>query len=87
MNRNKKFIMRKLSDKFVLVPIGTEALDFNGVITLNETAAFLWEQTEDEFSLESLIEKVRKKYDVDEATAKQAVDIFIKQLAEVGCLE
>jgi hypothetical protein len=34
------YIMREVADNYVVVPTGQATVDFNGMITLNETGAF-----------------------------------------------
>ena len=41
------FILRNVSDAYVVVAVGEAAKDFNGMITLNETGAFLWKTLAD----------------------------------------
>ena len=36
------FAMRKIAGSNIVVPVGAAASDFNGMITLNDTGAFLW---------------------------------------------
>ena len=38
--------MREVAQSHVVVPTGKAALDFSGMMTLNETGAFLWRQLE-----------------------------------------
>ena len=40
------FRLRKLGNEYILVGESMELINFNKMITLNETAAFLWEQAE-----------------------------------------
>lgn len=40
------FLLRKVAENYVVVPVGTAMVDFNGMINLNETGAFLWEKLE-----------------------------------------
>ena len=42
MKIKKDFILRKVADSYVVVPVGKMTLDFNGIINLNETGAFLF---------------------------------------------
>ena len=37
------FILRKVADSYVVVPVNSMTFDFNGIINLNETGAFLFE--------------------------------------------
>ena len=36
------FAMRKIAGSNIVVPVGAASSDFNGMITLNDTGAFLW---------------------------------------------
>ena len=40
------FMLYEVAGSYVVVPAGDEPLDFNGMVTLNETGAFLWKQLE-----------------------------------------
>ena len=42
MKLKEDFLLRQVADTWVVMPIGQEMLDFNGMLTLNETGAFLW---------------------------------------------
>ena len=71
------FVLRKVADSYVVVPVNSLTLDFNGVINLNETGAFLFEQ------LQKGIEK-------DELIAKMIsadIDIFINKLKDANVFE
>lgn len=87
MKRNENFVIKELMGSYVLVPIGETAIDFNGVITLNDTAKFLWEAAEGEFNLDSLTDALVKEYDIDTDTAADSAKIFINKMEEAGCIE
>ena len=42
MKIKEDFILRKVADSYVVVPVNNMSLDFNGIINLNETGAFLF---------------------------------------------
>ena len=42
MKITEGFLLRKVANQSVVMPMGKKAFDFNRAITLNETAAFLW---------------------------------------------
>ncbi|MBE6749576.1 MAG: PqqD family protein [Ruminococcaceae bacterium] len=86
MKRNEEFVLRELADKNVLIPFGKKALDFNGVITINDTAKFLWERSEDEIVPEKLADALVEEFGIDLNTANEAVKVFIEQLREAGCI-
>lgn len=87
MKRNENYVVKELMGEFVLVPLGDAAIDFNGVITLNETAKFMWEAAEGDFTSVDLEKALIERYEVDGETAKKAAESFINTLKEEGCIE
>ena len=87
MKRNENFASKELMGSMVLVPIGENANDFNGIITLNETAKFMWDAAVGEFEEADLIDAVMKEYEIDRETAADGVQIFLKRMKEEGCIE
>lgn len=82
------FLLRKVSEAYVVVAVGSEVADFNGMITLNETGAFLWDKlTSGVESANELLEKMLSEYDVPEEVAKRDIEAFIKKLMEEKVLE
>ena len=78
MHISKNFIMRPIAGENVIVPIGEEASRFQGLITVNESGAFLWKLLQDEnTSPESIKQAFRKEYGVDEKTADNDVEEFL----------
>ena len=77
------FVLREVGGSFVVVPTGAE-LNFNGMITLNESGKFLWQALENETDTDGLVAALLAEYDVDAATAKRAVDAFVAKLRDNG---
>lgn len=76
------FILRQVAGNFVVVAIGDEAVNFNAMITLNDTGAFLWEKLQNEITKEELLRAFLSEYDVDKETATKDLEEFIKQLED-----
>lgn len=87
MKRNENYVVKELMGSYVLLPLGEAAIDFNGVVTLNETAKFMWEAAEGDFTLETIVDALIKQYEIDAATAKTAAENFIETMKEEGCIE
>ena len=82
------FMMRSIAGCKVVVSVGKRTLDFNGIINLNDTGAFLWERLEQGATEEQLTAAILEQYtDVDEAAARESVAEFINTLREAGCLD
>ena len=80
------FVLRNICDEFIVVAVGRQTLDFKGLIKLNESGAFLWEQLKNEITEDELLKALTAEYDVDEATAKADVAAFLNSLKEADLL-
>ena len=85
MKLKEGFLLRSVAGQTVVLPTGDE-LDMNMMITLNETGTFLWERLNEETSEDALVQALLGEYDVDEATARNAVVEFVKKLNDNGFL-
>lgn len=81
------FILRKIAGEDIVVPIGNNIADFNGVIRLNESAGFLWKTLQEEISKEDLISSLIKEYEIDETLATNDVEGFLSILEEHKAIE
>ena len=82
------FRLRKLGNEYILVGESMALINFNKMITLNETAAFLWEQAEKgEFDAESLCQALCAEYEVSPEQAKTDVEATIESWKEAGVIE
>ena len=79
------FVVREVAGKTVAVSVGGGA--FRGMITLNGTAAFLWEALQSDTNEDALAKKLTEAYEIDEATAKKDVLAFVGKLREAGLLD
>ena len=82
------FILRKIADTYMVIAVGDAAKDFGGMISLNETGAFLWEKLEGGCDNEkTLVKALTDEYDVDEVTALRDVKAFMKKMSDAGFAE
>lgn len=86
MKIKENYMLRKVADCFVVVPIGAAVAEFNGMINLNEVGAFLWRQLESETTAEAVLAAMLEEYEVDEAVAKADLDKFINELKEANLI-
>lgn len=82
------FRLRKLGNEYILVGESMALINFNKMITLNETAAFLWEEaSKGEFDAGSLCKALCAEYDVTPEQAMTDVDNTIKSWLEAGVID
>lgn len=87
MRIKEGFILREIAGTWVAVPIGERVVEFNGLMTLNETGALLWKSLENNVTFDDLVTSLLNEYDVDEITAKSDVEDFIALVQEKGLIE
>ena len=87
MKVKENFMLRKVADSYVVVPVGRQTLDFNGIINLNETGAFLFELLQKGASRDELVEKLLGEYEVESDRAQADVDKFIQSVKDADVLE
>ncbi len=81
------FILRKIAGSDMVVPVGQNIADFNGIITLNGTAAFLWKILKEGSRPSIMAELLMKYYDVNNEIATKDTEEFVNQLKEANILE
>lgn len=79
------FLLRQVAGQTVVLPTGGD-LDLNMMITLNDTGAFLWEKLQNDCTEADLVAALLADYDVDESTARECVESFVKKLSGHGFL-
>ena len=78
------FVVRRVADQCVVVPVGEMSKKFRGMINLNATGEFLWNFYTKEHTLEEGVAALTAEYDVAEDVARADVERFIKTLTENG---
>ena len=86
MKKTQTFIKRDINGESILIPTGDTAREFNGMITLQGTAGFIWDHIEEATSLEHLIDMITDEFDVDRKTAGSDTIFFIMQLLRAGMI-
>jgi hypothetical protein len=81
------FMLREVAGYYVVVPVGNGAMDFNGVINLNESGATLWKAMENDITEDGLVDALMAEYDVDADRAKCDVKAFVKKMMDAKLIE
>ncbi len=76
------FAMRNIAGSNIVVPVGSNSTKFNGMITLNDTGAFLWSCFSKDITKDEALKMVLDEYEVDEETAKKDIENFVKLITD-----
>ena len=79
------FRLRKLGTEYIVVGEGLAQVNFNKIISLNGTAAYLWENVEGkDFTVEDLTALLLDRYEVEEEVAARDAAALAKAWVEAG---
>lgn len=76
------YILRKVNNEWVVVTVGQAAINFSGLIRLNETGAFLFNLLLNETNVSSLVEELTKEFEINKEVALRDVNKFIETLRD-----
>lgn len=87
MKKKKDFVMREIDEEYLLIPANATALEFNGIVTINEVGAFIWEHMDTCATEEELLEAILAEYDVEADVARKDLQEFLKVFRNANLIE
>lgn len=87
MKAKSDFLLRKISDSYVVVPVGSAVVDFSGLVNVNESGAMLFELLQKGCEESDLVDALLKEYDVSREVAEADVKNFVAKVKGAGILE
>ena len=81
------FAKREIAGSIIVVPVGKTSLEFNGMITLNESGSFFWDCFTNDITVDDAVKMITDEYDVDANTARADIEKFVKMLEDNNLLE
>ena len=79
-------LLRTVAGKNIVVSVGGD-VNFNGMLTLNDTGVFFWNLLQKDITKEEMLVAVLKEYDVSKDEASKDIDEFIDKLSANKILE
>ena len=82
------FRLRPLGKEYIVTPESVAQINFNKMISLNSSAAYLWKSVEGrEFTPEDLKRLLLDRYDVEEEIAGHDAEAIAQSWIEAGIAE
>ena len=82
------FKLRRIGNDSIVVGEGIQRINFNKMIVLNSSAAYLWESiTDKEFSVQDIADLLTQKYDIDPDTAYADSEKIVQEWINAGIVE
>ena len=88
MKKKPGINMRNICGENIIVAEGNVNIDFTNILSLNESAAYLWQRIGDEhFNIDTLTQWLMEEYEVDIDTARQDVIAMVDKWLELNIIE
>ena len=89
MKLKKGFVLREVCGEKVIVGEGLETINFGKLISVNDTAALLWEKAEElgDFSIEQLADALTETYEVTPEKALSDAEKLVTRWTEAGLID
>jgi hypothetical protein len=89
MRQKKGFVLRDICGEKAIVGEGVETVNFGKLISLNDTAAWLWEKAAElgDFTPEQLADEICKEYEVERSKALIDIQKIVATWKEIGLIE
>ncbi|MBR0247136.1 MAG: PqqD family protein [Bacteroidales bacterium] len=88
MKIKEGFILRTICGEHIVVGEGLAQVNFNKMLSLNESAAYLWKEAEGkEFTQEDLVKLLLDKYEVSQEQAAADVEKLTATWIQEGVVE
>lgn len=81
------FMLRQIAGSWVVVPLEQRVVEFNGLMTLNESGAMLWKLLETGAEIGDLVKAITNEYAIDVNTAKKDIKELLDNLEAKGLIE
>lgn len=87
MEIKKDFNLRKFAGEYILIPKNISEEDYNGIISLNEVEALVWENLEERKSEEEILSLITNTYMIKKSDARKDLGHFLRQLEKADIIE
>ncbi|MCD7881416.1 MAG: PqqD family protein [Clostridiales bacterium] len=84
---SRDFMLREIAGESLLVPVNEAAVNFQGIMSLNESGRLLWDRLQKDTTEDDLVSALLDVYDTTPEVARQDVAVFLDQLRERDILQ
>ena len=82
MKKTEGYIVKRLEDEYLVLPTGKRTEEVNEVISLSETAGFIYLHAEEAENIDELAPIVGKEYGIDSSEVYEDVKSVVKTLQD-----
>ncbi len=83
----ENFVLKEIAGEYVIIPLGEEAARHRGLMTLNETGAFIWEHLMKGEDRQMIAEAMAAEYGIETKEAAEDLGVYLAHLEKLGVME
>lgn len=87
MKIKEEYILQNIADKWVVINTNAKSVNFNKILSLNESGKFLWEKLQAGTEAEDLVNNLKDHFEIDKDLAQKDVEKFICKLKDLECID
>ena len=88
MKKIDGFAMRRLGRDAMIVAESVDLIDFDRIVSLNSSAAYVWESLPDnDFTVLTITDLLMRRYDVEEEVARKDAEDLVDIWLTAGIVE
>ncbi len=86
MELKKEVVLRTIADETMLIPIGADTKEYNGIFTLTDSAVTAFKAIQAGKNKDEIVDAILEEFDVDITTAQRDVNDFLTRLKKYGII-
>ena len=86
MKLKLQLVKRDIAGDIILVPVGAATSSIQGLITINETGAAIWDALPEAENEEAIVDKLYEQFDAERDELRKDVDEFLDKLREMNII-
>ncbi len=86
MKLKLQLVKRDIAGDIILVPVGAATSSIQGLITINETGAAIWDVLPEAENEEAIVDKLYEQFDAERDELRKDVDEFLDKLREMDII-
>lgn len=86
MKLKLQLVKRDIAGDIILVPVGAATSSIQGLITINETGAAIWDALPEAENEEAIVDKLYEQFDAERDELRMDVDEFLDKLREMDII-
>lgn len=84
--RNPAFLIRKIADEYIIIPIRRQASEIDNIYTMDEVAGRIWDLVDGHNRVADICQAIVAEFAVDIEQATVDIIEFMMQLLEIGAV-